>query len=211
MRTCWLPPPRYPFDGTCGCAQATRRPRPQPGRTCTCMHATWHKPFVRTHQGYLEEVATGALVRERLQLLAPLHVLDLNFVVGHGCAVAPGLTAAGLVPLQGETVTSGLPPPSWWLRSCTTTVWQGRSYCRPAVWGAQGGLCAICVSSVMMIKKTPAGIATLWVGPRWESRSRRVRGRAMERPNVQRRSRGRWVPRSQSPHQNAISKVPAHT
>ena len=32
---------------------------------------------------YLEEVATGTLVRKGLYVLLPLHILDVDLIVGH--------------------------------------------------------------------------------------------------------------------------------
>ena len=32
---------------------------------------------------YLEEIATGTLVRKGLQVLLPLHILDVDLIVGH--------------------------------------------------------------------------------------------------------------------------------
>jgi len=58
-------------------AERLRRSAARLNRPCAAAAQT------QAHQSYLEQVAAGALVCVRLQVLAPLHVLNLYLVVRH--------------------------------------------------------------------------------------------------------------------------------
>jgi hypothetical protein len=53
------------------------------------------------HQCYLKQVAAGARIGVCLQLLVPLHVLNLHLIIRHGCCswtVAAASAAALMLP-----------------------------------------------------------------------------------------------------------------